>query len=128
MGGALSRRLHNDGSSPSEVCQRNLDIMLKICTSLGVPTAPAKCAGPASSIVFLGVELDTEAMEVRLPRPKLERTQSLVQSWLAKRACRKNELESLLGHLQHAATVIRPGRTFVRRLIKLLAEVLSGEH
>ncbi len=40
---------------------------------------------------------------------------------LGKKSCKKQELESLLGHLQHAATVIRPGRTFVRRLIELMA-------
>ena len=30
------------------------------------------------------------------------------------------ELESLLGHLSHAATVIKPGRTFLRQLFPLL--------
>ena len=35
---------------------------------------------------------------------------------------------SVLGHLQHAATVIRPGLTFVRRLIELLAVFEKREH
>ena len=111
------------GPPGSDVCSHNLDTMLSTCARLGVPTAPGKCAGPASSMVFLGFELDTEALVVRLPRPKLEQTQRLVQGWLHRRACKKRDLESLLGHLQHAATVIRPGRTFVRRLIELLSSV-----
>ena len=35
-----------------------------------------------------------------------------------KKACKKRDLESLLGLLQHVTTVIRPGCTFVRRLIR----------
>ena len=42
---------------------------------------------------------------------------------MGRRAGKKRELESLLGHLQHAAVVIRLGRTFVRRLIELLSTV-----
>ena len=115
------------GPPDSDVCGRNLDTMLATCARLGVPTASGKCAGPASSLVFLGFELDTEALVVRLPSPKLEQTQRLVQEWLHKRACKKRDLESLLGHLQHAATVIRPGRTFVQRLIELLSSVRNRD-
>ena len=115
------------GPPGSDVCSRNLDTMLAMCARLGVPTAPGECAGPASSLVFLGFELDTEALVVRLPHPKLEQTQRLVQEWLHKRACKKRDLESLLGHLQRAATVIRPGRTFVRRLIELLSSVRNRD-
>ena len=34
-------------------------------------------------------------------------------------SCTKRELLSLIGLLQHAAKVVVPGRTFVRRLINL---------
>ena len=116
------------GPPNSEVCGENLDRMLTTCRRLGVPVAPAKCAGPTSVLTFLGFELDTNCMVVRLPREKLQRTLALVREWMAKRACKKRELESLLGHLQHAATVIRAGRTFVRRLIELLAVFEKREH
>ena len=59
---------------------------------------------------------------------KLQRTLALVQEWVGKRGCRKRELESLLGHLQHAATVVRPGCTFVRRLIELVGAFQRGDH
>ena len=86
----------------SDVCRRNLELMLAACKRLGVPVAPAKCMGPATSLVFLGFELDTNALVVRLPAEKLRRTQSLVIEWMGKKACKKRELESLLGHLQHS--------------------------
>ena len=53
---------------------------------------------------------------------------ALVKEWIGKRGCRKHELQSLPGHLQHAATVVRPGRTFVRRMIELLAAFQRSDH
>ena len=79
--------------------------------------------GPTTVLPFLGFELDSEQLVVRLPDTKLQKTKALVQDWVGKKACRKKDLESLVGHLQHAATVVRPGWTFVWRLIKLLATV-----
>ena len=64
-------------------------------------------------------------MVVRLPEEKLQHILSSVREWAGKEACKKKELESLLGYLQHAATVVRPGRTFVRHLIELLLTINS---
>ena len=36
--------------------------------------------------------------------------------------CSREKLESLLGHLNHACSVVRPGRSFIGRLISLLTE------
>ena len=55
------------GPPGANTCAENLEAMLATCARLGVPTAPGKCEGPTSSLVFLGFELDTEVMEVRLP-------------------------------------------------------------
>ena len=115
------------GAPNSEECRSNLDRMLSVCRQLGVPVAQEKCAGPTAVMVFLGFELDSNRMVVRLPEEKLRRTLAMVQEWMGKKACKKRELESLLGHLQHAATVVRPGRTFVRRLIELLSTVQTRD-
>ena len=118
----------------SGVCEQNLEVMLSYCQNLsycqklGVPVSVEKCAAPSSKLTFLGFELDTISMAVRLPEEKLPRIKLLVQKWMGRRACRKRDLESLLGHLQHAAAVVRPGRTFMRRLIELLSAFQDREH
>ena len=89
VGGTLPRRLHHLGPPSSAVCQKNLDILLMLCRRLGVPVAPAKCEGPTTVLVYLGFELDTDNMVVRLPQAKLQRTLALVQEWVEKRGCRK---------------------------------------
>ena len=105
--------------------QDNLHRMLAVCQRLGVPVDESKCAGLALTIVFLGFEIDTMSRIIKLPAPKLQRTLALVKEWMGRKVCKRRELESLLGHLQHAATVVRPGRTFVRRLIELLSVAKS---
>ena len=115
------------GAPGSQECQANKDRMLASCRRLGVPMAPEKCTDPAPRMVFLGFELDTLQMVVRLPEQKLQRTRESVREWIGRKACKKRELESLLGHLQHAATVVRPGRTFVRRIIELLSTATARD-
>ena len=38
----------------------------------------------------------------------------------------KRELESLLGHLNHPCSVVRPGRSFIGRLISLLTNIATS--
>ncbi len=79
--------------------------------------APAKTEGPATKLVFLGIELDSVSMTISLPREKLERLRAMIQEWESKKSCStKRELLSLIGYMQHACRVIRPGRSFLRRM------------
>ena len=95
---------------------------------LGVPVAAEKCEGPTTCLTFLGIEIDTMVMELRLPREKLQRLVQEIGSWQEKRSCKKRELQSLTGQLQHATTVVHSGRTFIRRLYDMLAVTHSAHH
>ena len=89
------------------------------CARLRVPIAAHKLKGPAHVITFLGFEVDTVAQEVRLPMEKLRRLQREIRSWSSRKSCTKRELLSLVGQLQHTGYVVRPGYTFLRRMISL---------
>ncbi len=95
---------------------------------LGIPIDAHKTVGPSTCITFLGILIDTEALELRLLTEKLTCLQELVQSWIGRKACTRRELESLVGHLSHAASVVRPGRTFLRQLLSMLKFVRSPNH
>ena len=100
-------------------CGRILQLALQICEELGVPVAPEKVKGPLPVLEFLGIILDSDKMELRLPVDKLSRLQCMVSQWSHRKSCTKRELLSLIGHLSHACKVIKPGRPFLRRLIEL---------
>ena len=99
--------------------QSLLDKSLSTFDSLGVPTAPEKIEGPTTCIKFLGLEVDTVAMEVRLPEDKLSDLKACVQDTILKKGKKitLRELQSLIGKLNFACRAVAPGRAFLRRLI-----------
>ena len=88
---------------------------------LGLPMEPSKTVGPVTRMTFLGVEIDTCDMELRLPEEKLEELRRVLVSWLGRKHCVKRDLESLAGKLQQACRVVRPGRCFMRHFYAAIA-------
>ena len=107
------------GRPSSMECHNNLQIMLETRGSTGTPVEPDKMEGPSIVLVFPGIEIDTVAMQLRLPQEKLICIKELLWQWRGKKGCRRKELKSLIGVLSHACKVVKPGRTFLRRLIEL---------
>lgn len=101
-------------------CSHAVAILDAACGWLGVPIAEHKRDGPTTCLTFLGIEIDTTAGELRLPTDKMERLESLLKEWGDRKACSRRELESLVGLLNHACKVVRPGRSFLRRMLDLL--------
>ena len=53
-------------------CKRALDVMEETAEELGIQTEPSKREGPSRILTFLGVELDLDRLEVRLPHVKVD--------------------------------------------------------
>ena len=111
------------GPPRSPQCQRNIKGIRQVCRSTGTPLEEDKCEGPASVMTFLGMQLDSQKLEIRLPADKLERLQQLLSDWKGRKAGKKRDLLSLIGYLQHASKAVRQGRSFLRRLITLSTAV-----
>ena len=116
------------GPPNSNLCASHLSKSLQLCSELGLPLHPGKCAGPSTTMVVLGIELDSVNQIARLPAEKLRDLQTLLHTWHTRRWCNRRQLESLIGHLHHAAKVVWPGRTFVRRMIDLLCCFRKPDH
>ena len=111
-----------------EKCERDLHEFMNMCQQLGVPLAPAKTVGPCTTIQFLGITIDTVAMEARLPNDKLDKGRLLICSFLAKHKVTLREAQSLAGLLEFMCCVIRFARAFSRRLIDLTLGVTKPNH
>ena len=98
-------------------CGEALQTALRLGTALGLPAAPAKVVGPTTTLTFLGIEIDTVAQQLRLPADKLGRLKRTLLYWSESKNPTKRQLQSLIGLLNHAASVVPPGRTFTRELI-----------
>ena len=90
-----------------------------------MPIASEKLEGPTDRLTFLGIEIDSQEMTLRLPVRKLLELKS---EWATRKSCTKRDLQSLVGKLQHACKVVRPGRTFLRRMFELLKGVKKKDH
>uniref|UniRef100_A0A1X7T5D0 Reverse transcriptase domain-containing protein n=1 Tax=Amphimedon queenslandica TaxID=400682 RepID=A0A1X7T5D0_AMPQE len=116
----LDNFLWSPGSS-SECCHA-LEVAVPLCEKLGLPVAPHKVMGPATSLIFLGIEINLVCQVIRLPVDKLARLKQALRKWGNKRAATKRQLQSLIGHLNHAAKVVKPGRPFLRGLINTIPQ------
>ena len=55
------------------LCQDQLDLFLRLCSYVGIPMAPEKTCGPATTLSFAGIELDSICSEARLPLDKIQK-------------------------------------------------------
>jgi hypothetical protein len=115
-------------SNEAPRCQADLNLALSICNDLGLPAEPSKVEGPAQALTFLGIEINSVMEELRLPHPKLLALKQLLFAWASKKAATKRELQMMLGHLNHAATVVPVGKPFVRNLITAMAPLKQPAH
>ena len=115
-------------SSSEAATAKALEIFINICDLTGFPIAHEKTMGPARVLPFLGITLDSVKMEARLPPDKLAKCKSSIQELLSKRSVRLRDLQSTLGLLNFACSVVVPGRAFLRRLHDLTIGVKEPYH
>ena len=109
-------------------CLGSFSTLLKVFMSLRVPTVAAKTLGPSQVLEFMGIVIDSNRMEARLPEDKLARIKQLLDSFTNRRSARLVDLQSLIGTLQFACKVVVPGRTFLQRIINLTRGVSNRFH
>ena len=109
---------------PDGEATRAMASMTLILNKLGLEYSLPKTVGPTTSIEYLGIFLDTQAMECHLPEDKLLGTSTMVKE----SKCTQNGLLSLSSHLDFVAGVVQPGRTFIFRLFHVAYSVTRLRH
>ena len=87
--------------------------MLQLCSALGVPVAMDKLESPSTVITYLGIELDSQWRELRLPLAKLNDLLQELESWFGRQKTSKCRLLSLIGKLSFAVKVVPAGYLFL---------------
>lgn len=95
-----------------------------LCADIGAPIEHKKTVGPAVRLDFLGIDLDTDAMTMHLSDKRVASLRGLLADMgKTGRTCTFTDITSLVGKLQFATRVIRPGRAFLRRLLQTAYEM-----
>ena len=76
----------------------------------------------------MGIVIDGNRMEARLPEDKLARIKQLLDSFANRHSARLVDLQSIIGTLQFTCKVVVPGRTFLQRIINLTREDSNRFH
>ena len=83
------------GKPGTDECLWNATIIQRLCKEAGLPMESSKSVGPATSLVFLGIKIDSVRGELRLPQEKLQLKDSLTH-WRGLKVCKKRDLLSLI--------------------------------
>lgn len=94
--------------------------LAELFQKMGIEEGLEKACAPATVMVFLGIEFDSETMTIRLTKEKMEEIISELQKWTGKVQCTTRQMQSLVGKLNFAAGVVRSGRVYMQRLINTL--------
>lgn len=100
---------------------------IDLCLDIGIPLSAEKTIFPTRVIEFLGITLDATKMEARLPPDKIEKCCTLLEKFLSLKTCSLCDMQSLIGTLNFACSVIKPGRAFLRRLISLTCHLSESQ-
>lgn len=96
---------------------------ISLCEDIGVPLANDKTQLPSQVMDFVGITLDIPKQEARLPEDKLVKCKDLLEKFLKMKRCTLKEMQSLIGVLNFACSVVQPGRAFLRWMINMTMHV-----
>ena len=82
------------GAPRSDECFHSVAIMEDTCRECGMPIEFDKSEGPTTTLTFLGIELNTVALEIHLPLSKLKQLKSTLSVWRGCKACTKESFSS----------------------------------
>ena len=106
---------------PSNIHQ-SFETLLELLTQLGLTINPKKLVAPSTSLICLGILINTETRAMSVPPDKLDSIIDMCSQWQNKKFCSKRQLQSLLGSLLYVSKCVKPARTFLNRMLMLLRE------
>ena len=71
-----------------------------------------KCRFPDVIQIFLGLLYNLVDLTLTLPEEKLFHAINFIELWMEKDHCSKTDIQVLLGHLNHIASVLHAGKPF----------------
>ena len=74
-----------------------------ICRNIGVPLNNDKTVQPTTCLIFLGLEIDTVKMQIRIPQNKVRELANLLLHWVSKDKIVLSDSSQLLGNLIFSA-------------------------
>ena len=111
-----------------EECLNALNIIVRLLRKLGFHINWNKVVDPCTKITFLGIEIDSLEMCLRLPDEKLHQVRQELACFQGRKRASKKQLQSLAGQLNFCASVVYGGRVYSRRIIDTINMLKASDH
>jgi hypothetical protein len=111
------------GEASSNDCEILMNTFFKISEERGVPIVENKPVHPTTVLTFLGLEIDTVLMVVRIPSCKPLKFKSYIEDILLRRKVKYMFLESAVGEISFCARTIPSARALVPRFYDLCPQL-----
>lgn len=111
-----------------EGCAQALQVLISLLRKLGFSINWNKVIDPTTKITFLGIEIDSDDMCLRLPEEKLLQVREELSKFQGRKRATKKQLQSLAGKLNFCASVIYGGRVYSRRIIDTINRLKADNH
>lgn len=96
--------------------------LIQTLRRLGFYIAWNKVRSPTRKCVYLGIEIDTVEMCLRLPADRLDKLRTELLFWSKRRKATEKQLQILAGHLSHCAKIIQGANLYMHFLYGILEE------
>ena len=115
------------GASEEDMARHLLPAQ-SVIRQFGLVVNPDKTEGPAQSLSFLGVQLDSVHQTVSCTPERVEELTALLRSLIRQRVITRSHAASLIRKLSFAAQVLPGARAFMRRMLDALHQCKSRRH
>ena len=124
--GFTSKPYIDDFGGAEKLCveaSRALATLQAILKLLGLEEAPGKTCEPSTSMIWLGILIDSVKMVMSIPELKLSEISEYVKTWETRKIASRKDVQSLMGYLNLVGGVSPPTRVFSNRILNFLREM-----
>ena len=94
--------------------------MFNLLQDLRIPVSKAKLFSPSTSIVCLGIQINSVKATMSIQGKKVQDILETCRNFVKVKKFTKRLLQSLIGSLKFVHKVVKPARYFVNRLLETL--------
>ena len=107
---------------PNAAADRTMALITMIFNRLRIPISPSKTVGPTVQLQYLGIILDTDRMQARLPLDKVIRIREMLFKFGQKQSVSEWQGKRIMFYCDNLATVfiINKGRSRAQPIMKLM--------
>lgn len=116
------------GAQGTSHCRDLVENFMTVCEKLAVPVANEKSVGPCTKLIFLGLELDSVCLLIRIPLHKIEELQEVMAHIITCKKVTLREFQSMVGKLAFFSRAICSSRAFLRRFYDAMINIKKSYH